>query len=57
MGLGLLLRLCAKNTCEVVFVQFDDEINGLEKGYEVQRKIEMRLETGAVTLQFLYGSN
>ena len=53
----MLLRLCAKNTCEVVFVQFDDEINGLEKGYEVQRKIEMRLETGAVTLQFLYGSN
>ena len=53
----MLPRLCANNTHKVNFVQFNDKINGDEKGYEVQRKIEMQLETGIVILRFLCGSN
>ena len=56
-GLSVWPRLRANNTCEVVFMQFDDEINRGEKGHEVQRKIEIQLETGIVTLRFLYSSN
>ena len=56
-GLGLPPRLRANNTHKVVFVQFDDETNGGKKGYEVRRKIEMRSETGIVTLWFLSSLN
>ena len=51
------LRLCANNTQKVIFVQFNNEINGGEKGHEVQRKIDVQSEIDIVTLQYLCSLN
>ena len=50
---GSVLTTCIK----LFFVQFHNEINGGEIEHEMQRKIEIQSEIGAVISQFLCGSN